>query len=277
LVAVDLAPAAQNSYRLFNDNAAAAWQDFKTGNAVMISEPLAYRRQLKTGDKLTLMTATGAKAFSVAGIFHDYSSEHGRILINRNAFRQFWQDDSITSVAIYADTKQNLDQLKGQIEQTTASLQPLRIRSNRTIFELTLAVFDRTFAITNILRLLAILIAFVGILSALMALQLERSREFATLRTLGMTLGQITRLTCLQTGFMGFFAGLIAIPMGLILAILLIFVINRRAFGWSLPFQVNFEIFYQCIGLAMAGALLASVYPLWKQRRINLAQALRSE
>jgi putative ABC transport system permease protein len=110
-----------------------------------------------------------------------------------------------------------------------------------------------------------------------MALQLERSREFATLRTLGMTLGQITRLTCLQTGFMGFFAGLIAIPMGLILAILLIFVINRRAFGWSLPFQVNFEIFYQCIGLAMAGALLASVYPLWKQRRINLAQALRSE
>jgi putative ABC transport system permease protein len=76
---------------------------------------------------------------------------------------------------------------------------------------------------------------------------------------------------------MGFFAGLSAKPLGLRLAILLIFVINRRAFGWSLPFQVNFEIFYQCIGLAMAGALLASVYPLWKQRRINLAQALRSE
>ena len=277
LSAVDLAPATQDSYLLLQGEPVTAWRDFTSNGAVMISEPLAYRHHLQTGDRLTLQTSTGSVDFTIAGVFHDYSSEHGRILMHRDTFRQFWQDDSITSMAIYAGKQQNLKKLKADIERMTASIQPLQIRANRDIFELTLAVFDRTFAITNVLRLLAVLIAFAGILSALMALQLERSREFATLRTLGMTMGQITRLTCLQTGFMGFFAGLIAIPMGLILALLLIFVINRRAFGWSLPFQINFEIFFQCIGLAITGALLASIYPLYRQRRMNLAQALRSE
>ncbi|NJM11648.1 MAG: ABC transporter permease, partial [Synechococcaceae cyanobacterium SM1_2_3] len=100
----------------------------------------------------------------------------------------------------------------------TGPIQPLIIRSNRDIQRLTLEIFDRTFTITQVLRLLAILVAVVGILSALLALQLERAREFAVLRAIGMTPGEIGGLVSLQTGFMGAAAGLLALPTGILLA-----------------------------------------------------------
>jgi putative ABC transport system permease protein len=142
---------------------------------------------------------------------------------------------------------------------------------------MTLEIFDRTFAITNVLRLLAILVAMVGVLSALLALQLERAREFAVLRATGMTVGEIGGLVSLQTGFMGAAAGLLALPTGLLLAAVLIFVINRRAFGWSLPFQVNPLLLLETLALAIFAALLAGLYPMWRMARSRPAEALRAE
>jgi putative ABC transport system permease protein len=153
----------------------------------------------------------------------------------------------------------------------------LVLRDNRHIQEHTLAVFDRTFTITRVLRLLAVTVAFVGVLSALMAMQLERAREFAILRATGMTSAEIARLVSLETSFMGLAAGLFAIPVGLLLAAVLIFVINRRAFGWTLPYQVDPWILVQAVVLALFAALLAGIYPSWRMARSRPADALRTE
>lgn len=106
--------------------------------------------------------------------------------------------------------------------------------SNRELRELTLQIFDRTFAITNVLRLLAILVAFVGVLSTLMALQLERMREFAILRANGMTPAQVISLVIRQSTVLGICSGLLALPLGLLMSDILIDVINRRSFGWTM-------------------------------------------
>jgi len=277
LLALELAPAARAGYHLLAGQPRAAWQAFETGTAVIVSEPLAYRHQLRVGDAITLNTASGPRAFPIAGIFLDYGSEHGRILLNRRAYERDWRDATVGSVAVYAAPDEAVAVLRQRLETGIGRLQPLVMRSNRSIQEYTLAIFDRTFTITSVLRLLAIAVAFVGVLSALMALQLERAREFAVLRATGMTAGEIGRLVSLQTGFMGFAAGLLAIPVGLLLAAVLIFVINRRAFGWTLPFQVDPWIIIQAPALAVLAALLAGLYPIWRMTRSNPAQALRSE
>jgi putative ABC transport system permease protein len=120
-------------------------------------------------------------------------------------------------------------------------------------------------------------VAVVGVLSALLALQLERAREFAVLRATGMTAGQIGGVVSLQTGFMGAAAGLLALPTGTLLAAMLIFVIQRRAFGWSLPFQVDPVLLLETVALAVAAALLAGLYPIWRMTRTRPAEALRTE
>jgi putative ABC transport system permease protein len=106
---------------------------------------------------------------------------------------------------------------------------------------------------------------------------LERAREFAVLRAEGMTTGELARMLGLETGFLGLAAGLLAIPTGLVLAAILIFVINRRAFGWSMQFQVDPSILVEAIIVALAAALLAGVYPAWRLARSEPAEALRAD
>src|SRR5262249_14262819 len=152
--------------------------------------------------------------------------------------------------------------------------QEVLVRATRALREASLEIFDRTFAVTVVLRLLATIVAFAGVLSALMALSLERSRELGVLRAQGVTPGEIRVLVTAQTGLMGLVAGLLAIPVGLALAVILIFVINQQSFGWTLQLEVSPVILAQALALAVGAAVLAGLYPGWRMARLSLPAAL---
>jgi putative ABC transport system permease protein len=140
-----------------------------------------------------------------------------------------------------------------------------------------LDVFDRTFAITVALQMLATLVAFIGIFSTLMSLQLERVREIGVLRATGMTRQQLWRLSLLETGLIGTSAGLLALPTGYVLALILIYIINLRSFGWTLEMLLDPWVFGQAFLVALGAALAAGLYPAWRMGRIPPAEAVRAE
>jgi putative ABC transport system permease protein len=125
--------------------------------------------------------------------------------------------------------------------------------------------------------LLAFIVAFVGVLSALMALELERARELGVLRAIGLTPGQVRRLVLTQTGLLGMVSGVLAIPVGLVLSWVMIYVVNKRSFGWTLQMEVGPEVLVQAVALAVVGAFVAGVYPAWRMARAAPALALRGE
>ena len=151
------------------------------------------------------------------------------------------------------------------------------MRSNRSLRQASLEIFDRTFTITSVLHLLTTAVAFIGVLSALMALQLERERELGVLRATGFTPRQVWGLVTAQTGLMGLLAGLLAVPVGLMLASVLVFVINRRSFGWTLELEIIPGLLVQAVLLAVLAALLAGMYPAFRMSRTSPALALREE
>jgi putative ABC transport system permease protein len=114
-------------------------------------------------------------------------------------------------------------------------------------------------------------------LSALLALQLERGRELATLQALGMTPGGLCGLTLLETGLMGALAGVLSLPMGYVLAWVLIYVINLRSFGWTIQMTLEPWVFLQAVVVGVAAALLAGIYPVVRLTRRPVAEALRQE
>jgi putative ABC transport system permease protein len=164
-----------------------------------------------------------------------------------------------------------------RVRTALADLGAVSIRSNGEIRRASLEIFDRTFAITRVLRLLALGVAFIGILSALMALQLERAREYAILRATGFTPGQVVGIVGLQTLFMGACAATLAMPLGLVMSQLLIHVINRRAFGWSMTMEIPEAVLLEAVVLALVAALLGGLYPAWRLSRTPPARALREE
>ena len=124
------------------------------------------------------------------------------------------------------------------------------VRSNRALREASLQIFDRTFEVTSVLRLIALIVAAFGVTSALMALGLERLRELATLRALGATPAQVVELTIVETALLGGLAGLLAIPLGMVLAAVLVFVINQRSFGWTMPLSPSWRTLLSAPGSA---------------------------
>jgi putative ABC transport system permease protein len=151
------------------------------------------------------------------------------------------------------------------------------VRSTRALREASLEIFDRTFAITGVLRTITIVVAFVGMLAALMALQLERVREVGVLRALGLTPRQVWAVITGQTGLMGLLAGILAVPGGLVLAGVLVLVINRRSFGWTMPIDPTPSILLQGVALSVLAAVLAGLYPAWRMATASPAEALRDE
>ena len=138
-----------------------------------------------------------------------------------------------------------------------------------------MAVFDRTFRITEALRLLSLLVAFAGILSALMAVQLERRKEFAVLRALGLTRWQLSRLIVVESVLIGLLAALVAIPVGLLMAWVLTAAIQLRAFGWSMPFLISASPLWSALVLGAGAAFLAALYPAWRASVDDPAPQLR--
>ncbi|UCC62960.1 MAG: ABC transporter permease [Anaerolineae bacterium] len=255
----------------------AIWKAMQNG-AVTVSEPYANRTGLpQRGASVTLYTDQGTHTFPVAGIYYDYVSSQGTVSLSLDTYRQFWNDDALTAVSLRLEPGTDADAVVRDLQDRLAPVQQLFVRPNQALREEALVIFDRTFAITSALQLLATVVAFIGVLSALLSLQLEKQRELGILRAVGLTARQLWGLVILETGLMGTVAGLLAMPTGFVLSLILIYIINRRSFGWTLQMQVEPTPFILALAVAVTAAVLAGVYPARRMGQMMAAEALRYE
>jgi putative ABC transport system permease protein len=273
VVTLDVDPARPPRWRFREGSTDGVWE----GDAVIVSEPYANRHGARAGATVRLSTDRGEQDFRVAGVFYDYGSSAGIVVMSRRTYDRAWNDRRISGLALEAAPGVDVDALVAAVRERASAGRRLVVRSNRALREASLAIFDRTFAITGVLRTLSVAVAFVGMLAALMALQLERTREIGVLRALGLTPRQVWGLVTAQTGIIGLLSGVLAVPSGLLLAAVLVFVINRRSFGWTMGLDPSPAILLQGVALAILAALLAGLYPAWRMARAEPAETLRDE
>jgi putative ABC transport system permease protein len=253
------------------------WNDFTRIPSVIISEPYAYRNKLSVGDSVSLPSMSGPVLFKILGVFTDYSSDQGIIVMHNEIYRSFWSDYQVRSLSVYLKNTSDIDVVRNALDSTVLQAHGLRSRANRNLRDLSMNIFDRTFAITEVLRILTIIIASVGILGALLAIQLERTREFAIMRTHGMTRFELSRLMLAESGLIGGISGLLAIPLGMIMAFVLIDVINVRSFGWTMQLILESRYLFSALGLGIVAGIIAGLYPAWRMGVITPALAMRYE
>jgi len=240
---------------------------------------MANKYHLTAGSSITLFTEKfGDTAFDIAGVYKDYGSSHGRMVMHRKHYDQFWDNPRVGSIGVStmpeAESYDVLELVRSHIKKLPM---PARVRDNISIHQESLAIFDRTFAVTRVLRWLTMGVAFIGIFSALLAMHLERARDFAVLRASGASGVQIKSIIALQSMAMGITAGLLAIPLGWIMSEILIHIINVRSFGWSMNSLIPKGAMLSTLLLAAGSAALAGIYPAWHLYRQPLVNELRSE
>ncbi len=243
---------------------------------VVVSEPFATRFGVKAGDALPIDTPSGLVRFRVAAIYNDYSSDAGVILCDERTFARLFHDDGFDSLAIYAAPGIDPHELRTRVIR---SVLPLRVdvQTTRELRALVITIFNRTFAITYALYIISIAIAVLGVVTTLFALVLERRREIGLLRYLGLRTRDVRRMVLYEAAYIGGLGGLTGVLIGTLLALLLIFVINRQAFGWLIELHVPWDFLAESIVLVVIAALLAGLYPARVAARIRTAEAVRTE
>lgn len=242
-----------------------------------ISETLMRRAGLKPGESFVMEVNGVEFEQTVAGVYRDYSSDRGVVLMDQRTWRLTFGDHDPNSVALYledgVDTDAFIDALKLDLAGTWAVV----INSNRSLREQADEVFARTFSVANALEIIGIAVAAIGILAALLAMLMERRRELATLRALGLTASQLRNLLLGESFLLATLAWVFALVCGSGLAWILLRVINLRSFGWMLPFHVPWGEWMLNLGWSLLAALLATLIPIVQGRRISVASSLREE
>jgi putative ABC transport system permease protein len=242
----------------------------------IVTEPFAEKHHVRTGDPITFALGGRMITVTVAGIYFDYSSEQGYITLDRTTLLSYFPNQPDTNLAVYVKPGADVDAVRREIERRTADY-PVAVDANAELRREALMVFDRTFAITWALEGVAILVAMLGAANALLAMVLDRRRELGMLRYLGAASSQIRRMILVEAGLLGFFALLLGAVLGLVLSRLLVFVINKQSFGWTIQFHLPALPLGGAMLLIWAVTVLSGLYPARIAARLKPIEVIHEE
>ncbi len=246
-------------------------------NGVIVSEVLAQRLGVQVGDRLMIETPKGRMGFAIEGIFYDYATDGGKVVMDERRYRSLWPDERATVFAVYLVEGASLPDVRNLVEQAVLPQGSVSTISNRELRTEILDIFDRTFRVTYVLELIALSVAVLGIVNTLMTAIMERRRELSTLRALGASVGQIKTLIYWEAGYLAFWGAGIGLAVGMALSYLLITVINKQSFGWTIPWTVSPEPMVMAFLVAGIAVLAGAWWPArWAGRQV-IASGLRYE
>lgn len=245
-------------------------------DAALVSEPFANKHHIKAGDHITLALRGKLVTFRVADVFYDYGSEAGYILLDRATMLRYLPDPAPSNIAVYLASGAGLESVRDKIKQLAAHRDVL-IFSNREIRRQGVRVFDQTFAITYALEAVAVIVAVMGIAGALISIVIDRRREFGLLRIMGATSAQIRKLILFEAGLIGIFANIAGLALGIVLSLILIFVINRQSFGWTIQFHWPVAVLLAALSTVYSATVLAGFYPARMAERLNPIEVVHEE
>lgn len=248
---------------------------------LLVSEVLADRLGVREGSVLDIMTPSGVRRFPIVAVFYDYSTDGGKLLMDRALYQSLWHDEFVTVFPVYLHERASLDRVRARITEqlsivTKGGLPPLVI-SNTELRKEILEIFDRTFLLTYVLEAIAVVIAMLGIVNTLITSVLERRREFATLRAIGGSSGQIQQLVLWEAIYLGAIGIVLGLIGGGLLSLLLIKVINKQSFGWSIQMIIPIGSLLQAVALAVLATLVAGYFPARWAARQPVVEGLRDE
>jgi putative ABC transport system permease protein len=245
------------------------------GDYAIVSEPFSAKHSLRPGDRLRLPLAGRAAEFEVLGVYYDYSNERGYVVVDRAVLLGYLPDPAPTSLAIYLKDGADPAAARDAIARACHDRQ-VRLISSRNLLEEALGIFDRTFAITWALEAIAVSVAVIGMAGALLALVIDRRRELALVRFLGGTARQLRRLLVAEAAVLGLLGLLAGGALGLLLALILI-LINKQSFGWTIQLHWPVGLLAAALGLVYLATLAASLYPARVARKLNPVEVIHEE
>ena len=247
-----------------------AWGDLAAGRGVLINEQLSRRQDLRIGDRFELPEA-GEKP--IVGIYSDYGNPAPQVIVGLSLFSQLFPDAQHLRFAVRMPAGE-VAALAGELRQRF-SMENDAVVDQATIKTFSLNVFERTFTVTDALNVLTLSVAGFAIFSSLLTLATMRLPQLAPLWALGLTRRKLAVLELVRSLCLASLTAIAALPVGLLLAWLLLARINVEAFGWRLPMELFPLDWLRLAAFALIAAVAAAAIPAWRLARTRPADLVK--
>ena len=255
---------------------ATIWRALAAGGSVIVSELFSYRHGVHRGDTIRLALGSSIVELGVAGVFYDYSGERDLLIGDRVAFGEHLPDPRLSSAGVYLRPGADLEGSHAALARAVSG-RDVEVTPTRSIREEAIRIFDRAFAITHALELIAMFVAILGMAEALLNLVFDRRSELALLRMHGASTGQVRRLVLVQAGLLGLLASLVGLVLGAVNSQIILRVIHKQSFGWSVQLHWPWEFLAAVLGGIVVASIVAGLYPARIGSRLNPVEVLRAE
>ncbi len=215
-----------------------------------VSEAMVDLYAYTVGKRVTIPVGDGLHTFVVVGIWRDYGRQFGAIQMQLSDYQELSNDMSINTAAIWLQSQTTMDDATVVLQQLLFG-NALEITQSKTIRDTSLKIFDRSFAVTYLLEIIAVIIGLFGVATSFSAQLLARIKEFGMLRHIGITRNQILVLLTAEGGLLTALGIMLGFVLGWSISLILVFIVNPQSFHWTMQLYMPWG--WLCL---MAGAML---------------------
>jgi putative ABC transport system permease protein len=246
-------------------------------NYIAVNETVAAQEHLKPGDTMVLPTPEGPVPFKVAAVNVDYSSDSGSIMMDLHTYHRYWKEYLADSFSVRVKKDADVSAVRDEIVKRFGNDRKLFVLPSRDFKNEIKKIIDQGFAVNNAVNIITLVIACLGIVITLLASVLERTREIAILRSIGMLRSQVSHVVVMESMLLGFIGGVLGTGAGMAIGWMSLEGFLRGDYGASMSYHADYTSIVWALGLSTLLAALAGIYPARRAATTNIVEALSYE
>ena len=256
---------------------ARALREMGEGKGAVVSESFQTRFSKQVGESFELVTPSGPVTFKVLGIYIDYSSDIGSVLIDRALYKKYWRDQLVDAFDLWLEPGVDMAALIQKIKEGYGEKYQLFISTHRELKDAVLRIMEQSFVVNYAVEIVALVVAIFSVINTLLASILDRTREIGVLRAIGATQSQIRRIIVMEAGWMGLIGGLLGLFAGSVMAYHHVVFNTKLLTGWTFQFYYPYDVAALVVSATVVLCLLAGYGPAKKAAAIPVVTAIGYE
>ena len=256
---------------------ARALREMAEGAGVIVSESFQSKFGAGTGDRITLATPSGSVSFRVLGVYIDYSSDSGSVLLDRALYKKYWRDELLDAFDLWLEPGADQRQIIETIKARHGERYQLFISTHGELRETVVQIMEQSFVVNYAVEIVAVVVAIFSVINTLLASVLDRTREIGVLRAIGATRSQVRRSVVAEAGWMGLFGGVLGLFAGTVMAYHHVVYNTKQLTGWTFQFYYPYDIALLSIAAAVLLCILAGFGPAKQAGSLPIVSAIGYE
>jgi putative ABC transport system permease protein len=274
--------AARESARVRNlpmiaGNGKTALREMGEGKGVIISESFQTKFKKRAGDQISLTTPSGLITFRILGVFVDYSSDAGSVLIDRSLYKRYWKDELVDAFDLWLSPGADPRTVMQKIKEQYGDEFQLFISTHKDLREAVVRIMEQSFVVNYAVEIVAIVVAIFSVINTLLASILDRTREIGVLRAIGATQAQVRRIVVMEAGWMGFLGGVLGLFAGSVMAYHHVIYNTKVLTGWTFQFYYPYGVAAFALFASVVLCLLVGFWPARQAAAIPIVTAIGYE